>query len=154
MSPKHSKTGRSRRSARFVMLEHYLLDSVAWRSLSLAAKCCYLEIARFYIPGRNGRIGASARMMALALRISRATATRALKELCMKGFIEVMRPGGFNVKSGERRASEWRLTNYRCDITGERPNRNFIRWLAGLWARVSVLRWICCCTRACVAQML
>lgn len=126
-----NKTGRSRSSSRFVMLEHYLLDSPAWRSLSLCARCCFIEIARRYTPGRNGRIAQSARMIAEALPVSRATATRALKELADKGFVEVVRPGGFNMKSGARRATEWRLTLYRCDVTGERASKAFMRWQQG-----------------------
>lgn len=93
MARRHNKTGRSRKSVRFVMLEHYLLDSLAWRSLSLPAKASYIEIAQRYVPGNNGRIGMSARALADRLPISRQTAQRALSELVAKGFIEATKLG-------------------------------------------------------------
>jgi DNA-binding transcriptional regulator YhcF (GntR family) len=131
MTRKHNRTGRTRHAARFVMLEHYLLNSPAWRSLSLAARSVFIEIARNYVPGRNGRLAMSARMLAEALPISRSTAARALRELVVKGFIEVVRPGGFNMKVGEGRATEWRLTLHKCDVTGETASRAFMRWQDG-----------------------
>jgi hypothetical protein len=113
------------------MLEHYLLNSPAWRSLSLAARSAFIEMARNYVPGRNGRLAMSARMLAEALPISRATAARALQDLAARGFIEAVRPGGFNMKAGEGRASEWRLTLHKCDVTGENASRAFMRWQDG-----------------------
>lgn len=132
MASKQDKKGRSRRKlSNFVALEHYLLDSPAWRTLSLPARCALLEIARHYKPGVNGRLAMSARGLAEALPISRQTGTRALKELADRGFIEQVRAGGFNVKSGEGRATEWRLTMYHCDVSGQTPSRAFMRWQAG-----------------------
>jgi hypothetical protein len=113
------------------MLEHYLLNSPAWRSLSLAARSAFIEIASLYVPGRNGRIAMSARRLADALPISRTTAARALQDLAARGFIEAVKAGGFNVKSGEGRATEWRLTLYKCDVTGATASRAFMRWQDG-----------------------
>ena len=131
MARKTNRTGRTKTPSRFVMLEHYVLNSPAWRSLSLAARAAFIEIAQRYAPGRNGRLAMSARMLAEALPISRATAGRALKELAARGFIEVVRLGGFNMKAGEGRATEWRLTKYKCDVTGVMASRAFMRWQDG-----------------------
>ena len=132
MTRKHDKTGRTRGSAsRFVMLEHYLLNSPAWRSLSLSARCAFIEICRLYSPGNNGRLAVSGRMLADALSVSRQTATRTLDDLVSHGFIEGVKPGGFNMKAGVGRASEWRLTLHKCDVTGAKPSRAFMRWQAG-----------------------
>jgi DNA-binding HxlR family transcriptional regulator len=132
MASKHDKTGRSRRKlSSFIALEHYLLDCPAWRTLSLAGRSALIEIARHYRPGVNGRLAMSARGLADALPISRQTGTRALKELADRGFIEQVKAGGFNVKSGEGRATEWRLTMHPCDVTGQTPSRAFMRWHAG-----------------------
>ena len=46
----------------------------------------------------------------------RDTASRALQELVDLGFTEETRHGGFSRKT--RVASEWRLTAFRCDLTG------------------------------------
>jgi DNA-binding transcriptional MocR family regulator len=131
MTRKHNHTGRSKTSSHFVMLEHYLLNSRAWRSLSLAARCAFIEMARQYAPGRNGRIVMSARMLAETLPISRATAARALQDLESRGFIQAVRVGGFNMKAGLRRATEWRVTLHKCDVTNETASKAFLRWQDG-----------------------
>ena len=132
MAMKHNQTGRSRRKlSSFVALERYMLDSPAWRSLLPAVRCTYIEVAKLYDGGNNGRIALSARTVSERLLISRATAARALSELVDKGFLEAVRAGGFNVKSGQRRSTEWRMTSYRCDVTGALPTKAFMRWQAG-----------------------
>jgi hypothetical protein len=130
MARNHNKTGRTR-TPPFAMLPHYVLTCTAWRGLSLAARAIFIEFLALYLPGRNGRIGLSARTAAGKLPVSRATATRALQELVAKGFIEPVKPGGFNMKSGTARATEWRLTLYKCDVTAEAASKAFMRWRAG-----------------------
>ena len=131
MASKHNSTGRSKRSKRFVMLEHFLLNSRAWRDLTLAARSAFIEIARQYSPGNNGRLAISGRMLAAELPMSRQSATRVLQELTGHGFIEPMKQGGFNVKSGTARASEWRLTLHKCDVTGEAASHAYMKWQDG-----------------------
>lgn len=132
MASKHNSKGRSRRQlTSFVALERYMLRSPAWKSLSPPAKCAFIELGNLYDGTNNGRIALSARSLADLLSLSRATATRALQDLAERGFIEAVRPGGFNVKSGTRRSTEWRLTTYRCDVTGERACKTFMRWQNG-----------------------
>jgi DNA-binding transcriptional regulator YhcF (GntR family) len=91
----------------------------------------FIEMARNYVPGRNGRLAMSARKLAEALPISRATAGRALQDLENRGFIEAVKPGGFHMKAGERRATEWRITRHKCDVTGEMASKKFMRWQYG-----------------------
>ena len=90
-----------------------------------------MELLDIYSGSNNGRIALSARGLAERLPVSRATAARALLELTDRGFIEITRPGGFSLKSGARRASEWRLTQFRCDLTGELPAKKFMQWQDG-----------------------
>lgn len=131
MARKHNQTGRTRHASRFAMLPHYLLGSAAWRSLSLPARAAFVEMLALYAPGLNGRLGLSARTLAERIHVARATATRALQELIAKGFIEAAKPGGFNVKAGTARATEWRLTLHKCDVTGAAASQNFMRWQDG-----------------------
>jgi hypothetical protein len=132
MARKHDLTGRSRRQlSSFVALERYMLNSPAWKSLSCPARSAFVELGNLYDGSNNGKIALSARMLAERVTISRATATRTLTELEHKGFIEAVRSGGFNVKSGAKRATEWRLTCHRCDVTGDKPAKTFMRWQAG-----------------------
>jgi predicted transcriptional regulator of viral defense system len=132
MARKHNATGRSRRQlSSFVALERYILNSPAWKSLPLPGRCAYIEICNLYNGSNNGKIALSARTLADLLTISRSTAGRALADLEERGFIETVRQGGFNIKTGVRRSTEWRLTTERCDVTAERPTKKFMRWQDG-----------------------
>ncbi len=132
MARTHNKTGRSRRAlSPFIALERYIKASPAWQSLSLAARCTYLEFLDLYTGDNNGKLAMSAKMLAARLHLGRATAGRAISELEAKGFIEVVRQGSFSVKHGDRRATEWRLTRYPCNVTGETGSKAFMRWQGG-----------------------
>jgi biotin operon repressor len=119
---------RGPRLGQFVALELYILRSEAWQSLSVVARAVYVELAAVYNGINNGRLILSGRQLANNLPICRSTATRALQELTEKGFIAAQRPSGFNMKSGERRATEWRLTAYFCDIDHQPATKEFARW--------------------------
>ena len=50
------------------------------------------------------------------------------------GFIETVKVGKYTRKEEERLASEYRLTDHRCDVTGELPSRRYNpqhRWKPG-----------------------
>lgn len=132
MTRKHNKTGRFRRElSPFIALERYVKASPAWQSLSIPARCAYLEFLDIYDGANNGRLAMSANSLAARLPIGRATANRVILDLEAKGFIEAVRRGGFKVKHGHRRATEWRLTRYPCHVTGTPASRKFMRWHAG-----------------------
>jgi hypothetical protein len=119
---------RKGRLARYVALHEWFMRTMAWRSLDCVARCAYIEIAARYAgPGsNNGRLPFSVREMAEALNVSRATAWRAMRRLQAHGFIVEMKRGAFSLK--ERHASEWRLTEHGCDITGNLPTKDFANW--------------------------
>jgi hypothetical protein len=128
-----SKRGRRRhaKGPAFVQLYWHLLDSRAWHLLSLGARAAYLEVARLYDGTNNGRLGMSARRLAGLLPCNKDTAGRRLRELEHAGFLELVKIGSFNRRAIERKASEYRLTCFRCDITGDPPSRKFdpnVRW--------------------------
>jgi DNA-binding HxlR family transcriptional regulator len=122
----HDATGRRKGEARHVRLYHWLLDCPAWQSLSPAARCAYLELKFIYNGGNNGRIGLSARRLGACIHVSKNTAARALRELQEKGFIERVTAGAFHRKV--RHATEWRLTEEKCDVSGALPTKAFMRW--------------------------
>jgi hypothetical protein len=107
-----------------------MMKSEAWRSLSPAERCTYIEIERHYfgLGSNNGRIGLSARAVASACNMSKDTANKAFRRLSELGFIECATPGSFHRKSAH--AAEWRLTRVRCDVTGALPSKAFMKWLA------------------------
>jgi hypothetical protein len=117
------KHGRKTNGPPFVQLHYYLLDSTAWHGLSPVARCAYIELQRVYNGVNNGSLAMSVRKLAAVMPCALNTATRALNELEIAGFVDVMKVGTFRLK--ERHASEYRLTCHRCDITGELPSKRF-----------------------------
>jgi hypothetical protein len=115
-----------RRDAPHVRLYHVLLDSPAYLSLSCAARAVLIEIWRAFNGTNNGRIGLSVRRASERCKIARGTAARAFVELQESGFIECMTKGAFSRKAPH--ATEWRLTWWSCDVTGELPSKSFMSW--------------------------
>jgi DNA-binding transcriptional MocR family regulator len=86
----------------------------------------YLQVAKLYNGTNNGSLAMSGRRLAEAMPISRQTGTRALQELVEKGFLAVATQSAFSLKI--KRATEYRLTAYRCDITSQPPSKAFMKW--------------------------
>jgi DNA-binding transcriptional regulator YhcF (GntR family) len=123
-----NKKGRHTREKRHVRLYHWLMQTNAWRSLDATGRAIYIEIAARYAgPGsNNGRIPYSVRDAAKTLKIGKSTAARALKQLQERGFIVAITKGAFSRKL--KHATEWRLTEFPCDITHDLATKEFARW--------------------------
>jgi hypothetical protein len=117
-----------RKADRHVRLYHWLMRSPAWKSLPGLSRALYAELARHYNGNNNGRIGYSVRQAADDLQIAPGTASRHFRILTEHGFIEPMKKGAFSLK--ERHATEWRMTEFICDVTGKPPTKEFMRWQA------------------------
>jgi hypothetical protein len=113
---------------RFVALHHYMLKTSAWLGLSAAARAVYVQIAFRYNGSNNGKIAYSTREAASDCRLNRKTAGRAFKELVEAGFTEETRHGTLSRKT--RVASQWRMTAYKCDLTGSLSSNLFMTRLA------------------------
>lgn len=122
------RTGRSKKAARHVRLYYWMMATLAWKSLNANQRAIYVEMAARYNGSNNGRIHFSTREAAGALHIGRATAGRELAVLVERGFIVAVTRGGFNVKDKQRQSTEWRLTEFNCDVTGALPSNDFARW--------------------------
>ena len=120
---------------RYFQLHHYMLKTDAWRALSAAARAIYIQIGSRYNGANNGRLAFSVRDAASECRLNKDTAGKALKELVDLGFIEETRHGGLSRKT--RIASEWRMTAFRCDLTGAMKTCAFMQ--RGAQARESLL---------------
>jgi hypothetical protein len=104
------------RQDRYFMVHHYMAKTDAWRALSATARAIYIQIGLRFNGSNNGKISYSVRDAAGECNIAINTAHRALRELISLGFIEETRHGSLSRKT--RIASEWRLTAYKCDLTG------------------------------------
>jgi hypothetical protein len=112
----------------FIQLFHWMVDMPAWHSLSARAVVAYLELARRYNGTNNGSLHLSARELAQAWDWSKGAASYAIKELVEKGFIEITRASGFNMKDRKRQAAEYRLTVFFCDRTRRPASKTFTKW--------------------------
>jgi len=124
----YSLKGRSGKAPAHVRLYHAMLKTAAWRSLDAIARSIYVEIsARYRGPGsNNGKIPYSVREAAAALKIGKTTAARGFMDLQDRGFIVAVKQGGFNRK--DRHATEWRLTEFECDVSHDWPTRDYESW--------------------------
>jgi hypothetical protein len=104
------------RNDRYFQLHHYMLKTDAWKALSAPARAIYIQIGGRYNGANNGKLAFSVRDAAAECNLAVNTAMRALHELVDLGFIEETRHGGLSKKT--RIASEWRLTAFKCDLTG------------------------------------
>jgi hypothetical protein len=132
------RKGRKGTAPRHVRLYHWLLESAAWQSLEPNCRALYVEMAGRYMGQNNGRIPYSVREAASALRSSKATAARAFAVLVDRGFIVSTKTGAFRLKV--RHASEWRLTEHYCDVTGAEATKDFMRWHPEIQNTGSVVR--------------
>jgi hypothetical protein len=112
--------------ARHVRLYKWLMDTDAWKHLSPVARALYVELASRYMGSNNGRIPYSVREGAEGLRIGKSTAAQGLRELQQKGFVVARQVGAFSWK--QRHSTEWRLTEFPCDVTKELASKEFARW--------------------------
>ena len=127
MTARHWKQkGRSKGDGRFARIMHFMMETPAWRTLPVYERALYLELAKIYDGSNNGRIGLGCRRAAELCNMSVNKANTCFQTLVERGFIEVAAASGFNRK--DRQATEWRLTQYRCDRTGAIPSRAFQNW--------------------------
>jgi hypothetical protein len=111
VKPRIRKNGRNAGSTNFVMLDNYIFDCLAYRTMKPGPRALLWELIRLHNGNDNGRIGLGVRNAAQALGVSKDTAAGYFETLMKRGFIAVARSGGFNMKDPQsRRASEWRLT--------------------------------------------
>src|SRR3954447_1099499 len=127
---KFQSMARSRKikTLRHVRLYHYFMQTEAWQSLRALDRSIYIEIAARYAGdgSNNGRIGYSIREAACMFKVGKSSAARALETLQDRGFIVARKKGAFSLKS--RHSTEWRLTEFGCDLTGALPTKDFTRW--------------------------
>ena len=116
---------KKRTTERYVRLTYRMMQTKAWQSLDGNARATYIALAMIYQGANNGRIGFSARQAAQIIPFSRGTAFRALVALQDRGFIVAITTGRFD---RQRRATRWRLTEFRCDLTGQPASRDFDAW--------------------------
>ena len=96
---------------RWVRLDHRILRSPQYRSLTPNARALLVEVAMMENGSNNGTMFLSTRDAAARMGVADPhTAAKAFDELETAGFIACTFRGTIAVKAGDRRASCWRLT--------------------------------------------
>ena len=119
--------GRHEKHAPFVAVNKQVLDSDAWRAMSMGARSLYIAIKRRYRNDRhnNGAIFLSQRDAAEELGRDTNQITRWYRELHHYGFVVQTKPGCLGL-DGAGRAPHWRLTE--CGYMKAPPTQDYLRW--------------------------
>lgn len=116
------RQGRSHPS--FIMLRHDMMESEAWKSLSVASQALWLYIRKRYNGNNNGEIPLSCREASSFLNVSKNTAAKAFEELENRGFIKVGRDSDFRLKTKTSR--RWVMTHESYNNHG--PTNEWRQW--------------------------
>ena len=119
----------------FVMVTNQVLDSPAWRAMSLGARLLYIALKRRYWPNRknNGKIFLSLRHAQKEIGSGQTQIIRWYRELVHYGFIVMMSPGHLGV-DGKGKSPKWRLTEvgYMRGTSSkgmeDLPTLDFVKW--------------------------
>ena len=110
MSKRYANQGSKGKTNRikggFVLFRYDVIDSPAFADLSGNAVRVFVALKRAFNGKNNGEIIMSCRMLNDKIGMSRATASRALKELQTHGFVRITRPGWY----AGHVATIWELT--------------------------------------------
>jgi hypothetical protein len=119
---------RAKQPSGFVRIYHDLMDSPAWRTASLGARCVVLAIWRRHSGKNNGKIPYGRRDAQADLGCGSHQAVRYLGDAQERGFVVITRRGSFDWKNGSRaaRTALWRLTMERCN--GRDPTNEWAAW--------------------------
>jgi hypothetical protein len=109
---------------RFTRLGEIMTGSPAWKALGRGGRDAYAWIKRRYRKTNNGMIPMGARDLAEQMGVSKDAANRYLLRLQALGFIAPAKRGHFGDRTGARRATRWRLTEYGCD--GQPPTHDYL----------------------------
>lgn len=85
---------KSDRSDPYIKLEHYMMDSAAWTSLTDRAVWLYLELRRQFNFSKGGDNYLVLPFSKVKWRMSRGSFSKGMKELERLGFIRCMQRGG------------------------------------------------------------
>lgn len=119
---------RKRRSLinKHVRLNHWMMNSDAWRHLQVGPRQLLVEMYRLFDGTNNGRLFLSVRDAAKRLNVSPNTVMPWFHALIEKGFIVASQRGAFSLK--KRHATSWILTEF--SVGDALPTRDFMRWKA------------------------
>ena len=125
MGKRDSKGNTISKGGGFFALQHHMMRSAAWQSLTPQEVAIFIRVAFRFNGKNNGRLAISARDAAKEAKISKTTASKSLRSLCDKGLLKVVTPGGYSTNGGK--ASEYELTCVPL-AKGKAASREYQNW--------------------------
>lgn len=113
------------RSGKFIQLEHWVYDSLAYQSLKPGPRAIYVELKRQFNGHNNGDIFLSQRVAGKAANVGRDTVGKYLAELVAKGLI-IKTMGHYFGPEGVGKAAKWALTE--LPMNGNPATKEFMNW--------------------------
>lgn len=126
MSKRDARGNTIGKEGRFFALQHHMLNSKAWRSLTPQEVAVYIRAAYRYNGANNGRIALSTRDAAAEAKVSKNTAAKALTALCEKGLLKVAVKSSFGTNG--RHATQYALTCFPAE-KGKPASREYQDWI-------------------------
>lgn len=111
--------------AKFVQIEHWVMDCEAWQTMKPGPRALYVELKRRFNGSNNGRIFLSTRDAAKALNVNKETAGKYFAVLREHGFITITQ-GHCLGPSGQGQADLYALTEQPIGET--KASKDFRAW--------------------------
>ena len=130
MSNKRKIYSKGRIEGRWTPIRHQMMDSAAWKQMSMGARWLYIALVRplSFEEDNNGKIFLSARRAAEQLGASQDSICFWYRELEHYGFIVMTQPGTIGPNG---KATRWRATDVgwgKLDGKPIEPTKDYLKW--------------------------
>ena len=115
-------------SGKFIKLPLTVIDTPAWRALSLCAQALFPWLLMEFKGDKynnNGKITLSVRQAAERMGVAKDTASKAFRDLQAKGFIVVKKGASLGVE-GHGKCPEYEITS--IDTLREKASKLYLKW--------------------------
>jgi hypothetical protein len=137
MSSRNKIYSKGRIQGQFTAVRYEVLDSAAWKQMSMGARLLYIALIRplSFNADNNGKIFLSTRRASEQLGASQRIVCVWFRELEHYGFIAMTEPGTIGPKG---RAAHWRITDVgwgRLDGKSIEPTKDYLKWSGEVFDR-------------------
>jgi len=137
MSNKKKIYSKGRIEGRWTPIRHQMMDSAAWKQMSMGARWLYIALVRplSFEEDNNGKIFLSTRRASEQLGASQDSVCFWYRELEHYGFIVMTEPGTIGPKG---KATKWRITDVgwgKIDGKSIEPTKDYLKWSGEVFER-------------------
>jgi hypothetical protein len=140
MSNRNKIYSKGRIQGQFTAVRYEVMDSAAWRQMSMGARMLYIVLIRplSFNADNNGKIFLSTRRAAKDLGANQESVCIWFRELEHYGFIVMTDPGTIGPKG---KATHWRITDVgwgRLDGKSIEPTKDYLKWSGEVFDRGAI----------------